>query len=104
MLGIRNEYQAGLGWKEVASLNRQFLRDHTNYPTTRATRRIAQEAGVDVQFIPGTYLAHHPGAVGRLSRLLFPVLPGVAQDALARMISAGTQRCMVLRPMGKGEA
>lgn len=34
-LGVRNEFQVGLGSDQVAALNFDYLRDHTNYPSQR---------------------------------------------------------------------
>lgn len=75
LLGIRNQFQRGLRWREVVEKNHRYLTEETNYPTHRAIYRWAQEAGVRVRFAPALFLAHHAGRSGRLARLV--PLPGV---------------------------
>jgi len=90
LLGIRNQFQRGLPWREVVDRNDRYLANETNYPTHGMIRRWAREAGVRVSFAPALFLAHHPGRSGRIARSL-PV-PGIA-----RLYETVGQRTMILR-------
>jgi SAM-dependent methyltransferase len=95
--GIRNEFQQGLGWREVAQLNEDFLHQHTNYPTMPMVRRWGDAAGVQVSFAPEVYFARHPGTVGRLVRCVLRGLPGPVSRLFAHLAGEVTQRCMLVR-------
>ena len=49
-LGIRNEFQKGRRAREVARLNFEYLRDHTNYPTTAFIRHLFEQRFSRVEF------------------------------------------------------
>jgi len=68
LLGIRNQFQRGLRWREVVQRNHAYLVNGTNYPTHRLIRRWAREASVRVRFAPALLLAHSTGRGGRLAR------------------------------------
>jgi ubiquinone/menaquinone biosynthesis C-methylase UbiE len=53
LIGIRNQFQKGKAWHEVAALNEAYLRDHTNYPTQKQIRAWALAAGMIATF-PGS--------------------------------------------------
>jgi SAM-dependent methyltransferase len=76
LLGIRNQFQRGLPWREVLERNRRYLLEETNYPTHSMIRRWASEARVRVRFEPALFLAHHTGRTGRVARRI--PLPGVS--------------------------
>jgi SAM-dependent methyltransferase len=58
VLGIRNEYQKGLGSREVAGLNWQYLRTQTTYLATAEVRRLFASRFTDVQFREDLFLKH----------------------------------------------
>jgi hypothetical protein len=90
LLGIRNQFQRGLPWREVMNKNHDYLLNETNYPTHRMLRRWARETGVRISFAPALFLAHHMGRSGRVARRL--PLPGI--PLLYETIG---QRTMILR-------
>lgn len=75
LLGIRNQFQQDLPWREVVERNHRFLLNDTNYPTHRAIRRWATAAGVRVRFAPALLLAHGTGRASRIARYL--PIPGI---------------------------
>jgi hypothetical protein len=77
LLGIRNQFQRNLAWREVVEKNHRYLTHETNYPTHRMIRRWAKEAGVKVRFTPALFLAHDRGRSGRIARSL--PIPGISQ-------------------------
>jgi ubiquinone/menaquinone biosynthesis C-methylase UbiE len=50
MLGIRNQFQKGRNFREVARLNWHFLREHTNYLTTPTVRQLFERCFSKVEF------------------------------------------------------
>jgi len=68
-LGIRNQFQRGLPWREAARLNAEYLRDHTNYLSAKAIRQIALDAFGNIAFPHHSYVRNHPGMIGKLGRL-----------------------------------
>jgi SAM-dependent methyltransferase len=76
LLGVRNRFQKGKPWREVAMDNTQYLRTQTNYPSRRRIRRLARRYFARVEFSETLALKH-----GDRSRALYPVvraLPPVA--------------------------
>lgn len=67
--GIRNEFQAGLSATEVARLNVDYLREHTNYLSTQELREQFGRRFHSVRFIEDIYLRH---STSRRARALAP--------------------------------
>jgi SAM-dependent methyltransferase len=99
-LGLRNEYQQGLTWREVVDRNVAYLRDRTNYPTNRAIRRFARRAGVEIDFAPELWVKHHPGRNGRIVRMATAPFPRWLARLGAAAFAAISQRIMVVRRNG----
>jgi SAM-dependent methyltransferase len=68
LLGVRNQFQKGRPWREVAQHSAEYLRTKTNYPSRRTIRRMAGRYFTHVEFAEALALKH-----GRRSRVLFPV-------------------------------
>jgi ubiquinone/menaquinone biosynthesis C-methylase UbiE len=76
-LGVRNEYQQGLGWREVAKLNYDYLRNCTTYYKKPKIRRLILNEFGNVAFVESLFLKHN---VGRINQYLYPlskVVPGI---------------------------
>jgi ubiquinone/menaquinone biosynthesis C-methylase UbiE len=56
LLGVRNEYQKGKPAREVARINWSYLREHTNYPTTRKIRKLFESRFSKVEFREDLFL------------------------------------------------
>lgn len=74
-LGIRNEYQAGKAAGEVAQLNFDYLRRHTNYPTTTQIRRLFLGKFAVVKFREDLFLKHAVSTKARRLNRLVSLLP-----------------------------
>jgi SAM-dependent methyltransferase len=68
LLGVRNRFQKGKPWRDVALLNTEFLKTRTNYPSRRTIRRVAAQYFPRVEFAETLALKH-----GHRSRALYPV-------------------------------
>lgn len=78
-LGIRNEYQAGMPWREVVERNDAYVRDGICYRSTATYTALAREIFDKVEWPMGFYIAHAPGGAARLARRLpFQGAAGVA--------------------------
>jgi SAM-dependent methyltransferase len=64
-LGVRNEFQRGLDAGQVAKLNFDYLRDHTNYLSAAELRREFERHFSTVHFVEDVYLRHSPSRNGR---------------------------------------
>jgi SAM-dependent methyltransferase len=76
-LGIRNQFQQGLPWREVVELNHAFLRDHTTYYTRRRVLREARAVFPRARLAEIEMLAATRRRVGRLAYAFakrFPLL------------------------------
>ncbi len=69
-LGVRNEYQKGLPWREVASLNTEYLKTGTNYPSKKEVREHFKAHFEDVRFVERVFWKHGSRRLRSLSRLL----------------------------------
>jgi SAM-dependent methyltransferase len=74
ILGIRNQYQKGKTWREIAQLNADFLQTQTTYLSAQAIREHAMATFGNIQFPHQNYVRHHYGKIGQIGRL-FPI-PG----------------------------
>jgi SAM-dependent methyltransferase len=69
-LGIRNSFQKGLGWKEVAHLNYEYLNNHTTYYTKSKSKKLITRQFGNVPFVEATFIKHQSG---RIHRYLYPL-------------------------------
>jgi cyclopropane fatty-acyl-phospholipid synthase-like methyltransferase len=75
MLGIRNRFQKGRGFREVARLNRDYLRDHTNYPSTPTVRRLFERWFAKVEFREELFLRTSASRRAKLVNRVVGALP-----------------------------
>ena len=90
-LGIRNRFQRGKPWREVARLNFDYSRSCLCYFRKDKIAAVAQRQFSRVDFVEDSYLRHAPGR----SRYLYPIvqlLPG-----LKHVYSALHTRVLLLR-------
>jgi SAM-dependent methyltransferase len=66
-LGVRNEFQSGLPWRDVAAFNAEYLRTRTNYPARKELLGIAQRWFDEAAFVEALALKH-----GRRTKLAYP--------------------------------
>jgi SAM-dependent methyltransferase len=71
LLGVRNSYQKGLNWKEVADLNYGYLRNCTTYYKKSKIRRLFASQFGHVSFVEGVFIKHHHG---RIHSYLYPLV------------------------------
>ncbi len=64
-LGVRNQYQRGEHYRDVARFNWHWLREQTNYLTTAAVRRLFAARFDSVEFREDVFLALSDSARGR---------------------------------------
>lgn len=74
-LGVRNPFQRGKSWKEVAALNHDYLRKHTHYLTGWTIKRYFAKHFATVTFREDLFLRHSAGRGRRLSRIPFVQVP-----------------------------
>lgn len=73
-LGVRNEFQRGKGWREVAALNAKFCEDGLIYLSKRDLRAISCRVFGNFTSADRFFVDHSPGAASRLARA-FPIRP-----------------------------
>jgi SAM-dependent methyltransferase len=56
LLGIRNGFQAGLSWRDVASGNQRYLKENTNYLTRGQLIRVGRDHFHEARFIEREYM------------------------------------------------
>jgi SAM-dependent methyltransferase len=91
-IGIRNEFQAGKGAREVARLNKDYLQRHTNYLGRKELTRIASRWFEEVHFVERLIFTT---SRRRDVRLVAPVVQRV--PPIARLYSAAAARLMLMR-------
>lgn len=64
MLGIRNQFQTGQAASQVAALNFDYLRDHTNYPSQRCLRATISTRFPNFTFVEREFLACYANLAG----------------------------------------
>lgn len=93
LAGRRSVRQRGFGWKETLQSNIEMMRQ-CNYPTEKMLRRVAESAGVHVEFMAGEGIRYTK--VGRASKVV-RYAERFGLDGLAcRLMSKISQRYMVL--------
>lgn len=73
-LGIRNEFQRGLPWKEVYQRNREYCKTGINYHSYRNLKKLILSIFGNIKIVKKEYIKNMPGAAAKIGRL-FPV-PG----------------------------
>lgn len=75
ILGVRNSFQRGQPWKEVAGGNRDYLRKCTHYLPGWTIKRHFARYFATVKFREDLFLRHSRGRASRLSGIPFIHLP-----------------------------
>lgn len=70
ILGVRNRFQRGLGWRATAEANAQYCGSGIAYRSTRHYRRLSLDIFDRCEWPMGLYIAHAPGGTARLARRL----------------------------------
>jgi SAM-dependent methyltransferase len=76
-LGVRNEFQSGLPWREVTAFNVEYLRTRTSYLTRKKLLNTAQQWFDEAAFVEALALKH-----GRRTKAVYPlarIVPPVAR-------------------------
>lgn len=68
MVGIRNEYQQGLPWREVARVNATYVREGLCYRTTRYYNAVSDRIFERHEWPMRYYIDHAPGGAAALAR------------------------------------
>jgi SAM-dependent methyltransferase len=89
-LGIRNEFQAGLPWRDVAAFNASYLSERTNYLPRGELLTVAHRWFDEGRFIETLALKH-----GRRTRMLYPLARRF--PSTARVYSGVRARLLLLR-------
>jgi SAM-dependent methyltransferase len=76
VLGVRNEHQRGMGWREVMRRNRDYCRNGLDYMPLSAYRRLFSSVFETYFDLAALYAREAPGGAARLARRL--PLPGMA--------------------------
>ncbi|MDL5158996.1 class I SAM-dependent methyltransferase [Actinomycetospora termitidis] len=90
-LGVRNQYQRGEHYRDVARFNYTWLREQTNYPTTATVRRLFERRFATVEFREDLFLTHTESSRGRAVHRAVraaPVLLGVYRTLWNRVLVA----------------
>lgn len=77
-LGVRNQFQKGEHYRDVARFNYRWLREQTNYLTTSAVRRVFERRFATVEFREDLFLSFSESPRGRAAHRVVraaPVLP-----------------------------
>ncbi|MFO1217387.1 MAG: class I SAM-dependent methyltransferase [Burkholderiaceae bacterium] len=77
LLGVRNEFQSGMSASQVARLNVDYLREHTNYLAATELRREFERHFSTVRFVEDVYLRHSPSRKARALYWIQTVIPAV---------------------------
>lgn len=75
-LGVRNSFQQGMNWKEVARKNVEYLKNHTTYLSQSQIRRYVAAEFKALLFLEKSYLKHGHDRLRRMY-LLTKVMPFV---------------------------
>lgn len=77
-LGIRNDYQRDLSWREVAAINHTYLTTETKYHPRPAVKKIVQREFGNLRFVEEAYLDSSGGRFHRYYprfKKTLPLLP-----------------------------
>ena len=70
LAGTRNEYQKGLSWREVTTLNAAYVRDGLCYYTTRHYNTVSDRVFGNHEWPMQFFIEQGPGGAARLARRL----------------------------------
>ena len=70
LLGVRNAFQRGKPWREVAELNFQYAREGIHYEPRSVVRNMVLSIFGNVRYPSKAYLAFSPGRAAKLGRAL----------------------------------
>lgn len=73
-LGVRNEYQRGLGWREVYQRNIEYYKTSLNYHSYKDLKKIILSIFGNMKVINKEYIKNMPGRIAKFGRV-FPI-PG----------------------------
>jgi len=68
VVGIRNEHQKGLSWREVTRLNVTYVRDGLCYRTSKHYGALSDRIFGNHEWAMGFYITHSPGGAAALAR------------------------------------
>lgn len=75
LLGVRKPSQHGMGWKEVARNNSEYLNKYTVYLSQAQVRRYVEAEFGTMAFLEEGYMRHHPRSRARRVYSLSRVVP-----------------------------
>jgi SAM-dependent methyltransferase len=70
VLGIRNEFQSAMGWREVADVNAEYVKRGLSYCNHRGLERSVKRIFGNCEFPNRYYVSHAPGKAAALCRML----------------------------------
>lgn len=70
LLGIRNSFQTGLGWKETAARNIGYAHNELNYHSYRKLKKMIIDVFGNVKIVKKEYINNMQGGAARLGRKL----------------------------------
>ena len=68
LLGVRNSFQRGKGWREVADLNQEFCRTGLAYSSRRDLRRVSEAVFGNFEVATDFYIDHAGGGAAAVAR------------------------------------
>jgi SAM-dependent methyltransferase len=68
LLGVRNEFQRGLPWREVMERNVEYCRTGINYVPRKEVRRLVERIFGTFYYAKREYIANFSGGAARLAR------------------------------------
>lgn len=94
LLGVRNEHQQGLPWRDVSRLNFDYARSGLIYLSRGRIQHIALETGNTCEWADGIYVKFAKGGVAALLRK-FPWIP-------SRLVLQFRETLLIVRPLVGG--
>lgn len=69
-LGIRNEFQQGLSWKEVYQRNIGYCKTGINYHSYKDLRKMILSVFGNIKVVKKEYIKNMPGGAAKIGRLI----------------------------------
>jgi hypothetical protein len=69
LLGVRNEFQKGLGWREVMERNFEYCRTGVNYVPRREMKKLVADIFGNFYYAKNEYIHNFQGGAARLARM-----------------------------------
>lgn len=69
-LGVRNEFQTGLDWKETFNRNKGFCKEGLNYNKYHQLKKLYSESFDDVKFVVKERIKYNPGRTAKILRAI----------------------------------